>query len=153
MKEDSNGRFYLGAIILIIGFCSPLLIPFVTGSDLSVAWKATLSGLLTLGIPEIFMVVAIAVMGKPGYDALKSKLGGILKPAEHVSRNRYRLGLVMFSLPLILGWTQPYLGYLFLELNQLSLHYYLIGDGVFFASFFVLGGNFWDKFSRLFSYS
>ncbi len=58
----SANRFRLGATLFIVGFASPLLIPLVTASSLPSAWKAALSGLLALGIPELFSVVAVAVM-------------------------------------------------------------------------------------------
>jgi hypothetical protein len=47
-KTDARAkaRFRLGTTIFIIGFCSPVLIPFVTATDLPLKWKATLSGAL-----------------------------------------------------------------------------------------------------------
>ena len=69
-KTDARAkaRFRLGTTIFIIGFCSPVLIPFVTATDLPLKWKATLSGALALGIPELFSIIAIALMGKPGFQ-------------------------------------------------------------------------------------
>ena len=153
--EISKGRIILGVTILVIGFMSPLLIPLITRTSWSVGLKTTVSGLLAFGIPEVFMLIAIAVMGKQGYEYIKGKAFKYLKrfaPADTVSQTRYRIGLIMFSLPLLLGWLQPYLGYYFAFLNQLPVWQYVIGDMIFFASFFVLGGDFWDKFSGLFKY-
>ena len=48
-----KGKLVTAGIIFVAGFLSPLLIPIVTSSDLSTGWKATLSGLLALGIPMI----------------------------------------------------------------------------------------------------
>lgn len=152
----SKGKLYGGATILIIGFMSPLLIPLVTLSNLSTGVKATLSGLLAFGIPELFMLIAIGVMGKEGYEFLKSKLFKYLSkfaPPDTVSLTRYRVGLVLFSLPLLMGWIQPYLGNYFTFLNELPLWVYIIGDTLFFTSFFVLGGDFWDKLSSLFKHN
>jgi hypothetical protein len=134
---------------------SPLLIPLVTRTSWSVGFKTTVSGLLAFGIPEVFMLIAIAVMGKQGYEFIKGKAFKYLKrfaPADTVSQTRYRIGLIMFSLPLLMGWLQPYLGHYFTFLNQLPVWQYVIGDIIFFASFFVLGGDFWDKFSGLFKH-
>jgi len=150
MKEPSNSKFYIGTGIFVLGFLSPLLIPLVAKSDLSITWKASLSGLLALGIPEIFMIIAIAVMGRSGYETLMSKFRMFFKPPNQVSRARHRIGLIMFCFPLLFGWLQPYLGHFTQELQQLPMRYYLIGDGIFLASFFVLGGEFWGKFSGLF---
>ena len=148
-------RFRLGTTIFIIGFCSPLLIPLVTATDLPIKWKATISGALALGIPELFSIIAIAIMGKPGFQQLKSIFFGFMKkhgPAEKVSVTRYRIGLIMFVLPIAIGWLAPYgpdqiLGY---EPQGLTLN--VVFDLMFFSSFFVLGGEFWDKLQALFVY-
>jgi hypothetical protein len=152
----SNGRLILGASILVIGFLSPLLIPLVTKTAWSIGLKTTISGLLAFGIPEIFMLIAVAVMGKAGYEYIKGIALKYLKrfaPADKVSLTRYRIGILMFTTPLLYGWLQPYLGHYFPVLNDLPLWQYIIGDTIFISSFFVLGGNFWDKLSGLFKYS
>ena len=154
-QQISKGRLFFGASILVIGFMSPLLIPLVTGTGWSVGVKTTISGLLAFGIPEVFMLIAIAVMGKEGYEYIKDKAFKYLKrfaPPDTVTLTRYRIGLAMFSLPLLFGWLQPYLGHYFAFLNTLPTWQYVVGDIIFFASFFVLGGDFWDKFSGLFKY-
>ena len=86
MDEKSNiteslppkGKLVTAGIIFISGFLSPLLIPIVTSSDLSTGWKAALSGLLALGIPELFMMIAAAVAGKEGFNYIKGKVSKIL---------------------------------------------------------------------------
>jgi hypothetical protein len=153
--QISNGKLILGVTILVIGFMSPLFIPLVTGTNWSVGVKTIVSGLLAFGIPEVFMLIAIAVMGKQGYEFIKNKAFKYLKryaPPDTVTLIRYRIGLIMFSLPLLIGWLQPYLGYYITYLNNLPLWFYVAGDIIFFTSFFVLGGDFWDKFSGLFYY-
>ncbi len=153
--EIPKNKLILGAIIFISGFASPLLIPLVTKTSWSIAIKTAVSGLLAFGIPEIFMIVAVAIMGKPGYEFLKGKVFGLLKkiaPPDSVSFTRYRIGLVMFILPLLAGWFQPYLGHFIPSLKQLPVWFFIIGDTIFVISFFVLGGDFWDKFSGLFRY-
>ena len=150
-----QGRLILGVTILVVGFMSPLLIPFIASTSWSVAVKTTVSGLLAFGIPEVFMLVAVAVMGKQGYEYIKNNAFKYLKrfaPPDTVTLTRYRIGLVMFSLPLLVGWLQPYLGNYFSFLNNLPAWQYVVGDIIFFASFFVLGGDFWDKFSGLFKH-
>ena len=71
-----KGRLYAGGIIFIAGFLSPLLVPLVTSSPLPVEWKTAISGLLLIGIPELAMLVAAAVMGKEGFNYLKQLLFG-----------------------------------------------------------------------------
>ena len=67
----SKRRLYIGTAILVIGFLSPLLIPFVTRTDWSVGLKSTISGLLALGIPEVIMLLAVGIIGKHGYECIK----------------------------------------------------------------------------------
>jgi hypothetical protein len=140
-----KGRLVVGGTIFVAGFLAPALIPLVAASSLPTGWKATLSGLLALGIPELGMLVAVAVMGKPGFAFLKARLGRFLKqygPPATVSPVRYRIGLVMFTLPLFVAWATPYAPYLLhgLDLNQLPVA--IGGDVMMLASLIVLGGDF-----------
>lgn len=148
-------RFRTGVSLFVLGFLSPLCIPLVTASNLSTAWKATLSGLFMLGIPELLWLVAAAIMGKAGFAYIKGKVYGFLKryalPKE-VSRTRYRIGLVMFVIPLLFGWLAPYEPHLVPGYEQHRFAVNLGGDVLLLASLFVLGGDFWDKVRALFSY-
>lgn len=155
MEKVSKTRFAIGTSVFVLGFASPLFIPFVTSSSLSVAWKSGLSGFLALGIPEIFMLIAIAIMGKSGYEFLKAKLGRFIKPllpSDKVSLLRYRIGLILFCTPLLAGWVLPYLRPHLSFLTNLSVWYYILGDIIFVISLFVLGGDFWDKLRSLFNH-
>ena len=156
-KTDARARirFRLGATIFIIGFCSPLFIPLVTAANLSVKWKATISGALALGIPELFSIIAIAIMGKPGFINLKEIIAKIFKkysPPERVSLSRYRIGLAMFIMPLLMAWILPYIGHLVPFYQENLVPCSIGGDVLFVSSFFVLGGEFWDKLQALFVY-
>ena len=150
-----KGKLVTAGIIFITGFLSPLLIPIVTSSDLSTGWKATLSGLLALGIPELFMIIAAAVAGKEGFSYIKSKIYGFLKkhgPPDTVSKTRYRIGLVLFLIPIIAGWLIPYFTHLIPAYEKNSSLINVVGDVVLITSLFVLGGDFWDKLRSLFIY-
>ncbi|MGB6291229.1 MAG: transporter suffix domain-containing protein [Desulfobulbales bacterium] len=154
-ETQTKARFRLGATILVIGFLSPLLIPLVTATDLSTKWKATISGALALGIPELFSIIAIAIMGKQGFLLLKEKIAKIFKkygPPETVSRNRYRLGLAMFIFSLLMALILPYLTNLLPFYKQNLVAFSIAGDVLFISSIFVLGGEFWDKLQALFIY-
>ena len=151
----SGWRFPVGVTIFLAGFAAPLAIPLVTSSDLPAAWKTAIAGAFAVGVPEIAMVVAAAVMGKAGFARLKSQFGRFLKkygPPERVSRVRYRVGLAMFTLPLLLAWLAPYLGHHLPGYGEHRLVWAIGADLVFVASFFVLGGEFWDKLRALFVY-
>ena len=148
-------RFGIGVFLFILGFFIPLCIPLVTATNLSTAWKTTLSGLFMLGIPELFWLVAAAIMGKPGFNYIKKKVFGTLKRhvlPERVSRARYRLGLVILVIPLLYGWLEPYVSLLISGYEKHHVVLAIASDVLLFASLFVLGGEFWDKLRALFIY-
>ena len=142
-----------GIALLVVGFLCPLFIPLVARSDLPAAWKGLISGFLAIGLPEILMLAAVAVMGKAGFAALKAKAAGFLKqhgPPERVGPLRYRIGLVLFALPLVFAWLAPYLGSHLPSLEAWRMLLAITGDLILLSSFFVLGGEFWDKVRALF---
>jgi len=149
----ANWRFRIGVTIFVAGFAAPLAIPLVTSSDLPTAWKTAVSGALAVGVPEIAMVVAAAVMGREGFARLKSQFGRFLKkygPPEQVGRTRYRTGLVMFTLPLLVAWLGPYLHHHLPGFDRYPMFWHIGGDLMFVTSLLVLGGEFWDKLRSLF---
>ena len=104
---------------------------------------------------KLGLLAAIAVMGKPGFNHLKRLLMGVFRkigPPQQVSRSRYLLGLILFMVPVLMTWIAPYaptlLGtagvYGFLESRALEV--------LLLVAFFLLGGEFWDKFSALFKH-
>jgi hypothetical protein len=150
-----KGKLVTAGIIFITGFLSPVLIPVVSSSDLSAGWKAALTGFLVFGIPELFMVIAAAVAGKEGFNYIKSKIYGFLKkhgPPDTVSKTRYKLGLVLFLIPILVGLFLPYFTHLIPSYEEYRNLISSIGDIVLVTSLFVLGGDFWDKLRSLFVY-
>ena len=149
----SKLRLIAGGSLFIVGLLAPLLIPVVVASDLNVEITAMISGLLMLGVPEIFMLAAVATLGKSGYSYLKTKLFLMLKkaaPADTVSLLRYRIGLVLFLLPILMGWLLPYVDYLLPFYVEYRIVFNLLGDLMMISGVFVLGGDFWDKLRALF---
>ncbi len=148
-------RFKLGVYLLAFGAICPLFTPVVAMTGLSTEWKAALSGLLLVGIPEIFSLMAIAVMGKDGFNYIKGKVFAFFKrhalPKE-VSRTRYRIGLALFLVPILFGWLAPYGTELIPGYESHRLAVNLGGDFLLILSLFVLGGEFWDKVKALFVY-
>ena len=70
-----------------------------------------------------------------------------------MSRNRYRLGLIMFLLPLIPTYIMAYAPQWLPDHSPQRLYdVNLAADFIFLASLFVLGGDFWDKLRALFVY-
>ncbi|MGD8290941.1 MAG: transporter suffix domain-containing protein [Desulfobacterales bacterium] len=154
-QPRAGWRFRLGLIILVVGWLSPLCIPLITATELSTRWKTIISGVLAVGIPEIFTIAAIVIMGRSGYNLIKERFFSFLKkhgPPERVSLTRYRIGLFMFIFPIVFGWLGPYGAHQIPGYEAHRLVVSLIGDLIFVASLFVLGGDFWDKIRALFSY-
>ena len=146
-------RFRIGIALFVTGLLSPLFVPLVTATNLSTEWKTTLSGFLLLGIPELLWLVAAAVMGKSGFDYIKSKAFGFLRKhvlPDSVSRMRYHIGLVMLLLPLLFGWLAPYAPQLVPTYVEHPFRWHVGGDLLLLASLLVLGGEFWDKLRALF---
>jgi len=108
---------------------------------------------LVAGLPEVGMLLAVAILGKQGFAQLKemvfSRFRKITEPAA-VSAKRYRVGLFMFFVPLLLGWLQPYMAHFFPVLGSGKLLPYFLMDLVFASSFIVLGAGFWEKIQNLF---
>jgi hypothetical protein len=99
------------------------------------------------------MLIAAAVMGRQGFAELKRRLGAWLRrygPPEQVGPLRYRIGIVLFTVPLLLGWLGPYLQHHLPGYDSKPLIWHVTGDVVFVASLFVLGGEFWEKLRALF---
>ena len=155
MKLTASWRFRLGVALIAIGWICPLFIPLVTNSTLSTEWKTALSGFLLVIGPEVLSLLAIAILGKDGFNYLKEKVFALLRraaPSAKVSRARYRAGLAIWAFLFIYGsfvWYAPHLvpGY---SENRIALN--LTADFLFIVSLFVLGGDFWEKFQALFNY-
>ncbi len=69
-------------------------------------------GTAALGVPEIAIALTVVVLGKAGFNQLKSRLFGSLKETllpDQVSRLRYHAGLFLLLIPILFGWLSPYL--------------------------------------------
>jgi hypothetical protein len=155
MKLTASSRYRIGVTLIAIGWICPIFIPLVTNSTLSTEWKTALSGFLLVAAPEGLSLLAIAILGKDGFNYLKEKVFAVLRraaPSAKVSRARYNTGLAVLALLFVYGsfvWYAPHLvpGY---SEHRVALN--LTADFLFIVNLFVLGGDFWDKFRALFSY-
>ncbi len=148
-------RFRFGIFFFVLSLISPVFIPLINATGLPVKWKTVLSGLLLVGIPQLLTLLAIVFLGKSGFNYIKGRMFGFLKQyalPSVVSRTRYRIGLVMFLLPLLFAWLAPYAPQLLpgYEAHRFTVNF--TGDLLLLASLFVLGGDFWDKVRALFIY-
>ncbi len=154
-KAPPKGRLIWGGIVFVSGFLSPLLIPWVLTLEISTGMKSLISGLLALGIPELFMLIAIGILGKAGFQYLKKSIFSWFKkygPPDTVSKPRYTIGLILFSLSILSGIGLPYIWGLVPLVEENLLYIVLSGDVILILSLFVLGGDFWDKLRSLFIY-
>ncbi len=150
----AKSKMVMGTMVMILGFLSPLLIPMVASTSWSMGLKTTVTGLLAFGVPEVFMLLGVAIMGKPGYEMLKKSVLKKIKylAPDEVSLSRHRVGLFLFCVPVLFGILYPYMEVFFDSLQKVPIWVHITGDLVFLSSFFVLGGNFWDKLKGLFVY-
>jgi hypothetical protein len=148
-------RFYLGLVFFVLAWILPLFGILIAKMNLSLGTKATIIGLLTVGGPELLGLLAVLCLGKENLVNLKNKFLNWLKrlkPVAPVSRNRYRLGLIMFLLPLIPTYIMAYAPQWLPDHSPQRLYVNLAADFIFLGSLFVLGGDFWDKLRALFVY-
>ena len=155
-QPAAGWRLKAGILLFAFSILLPIVgIPFVAGLGLSGTMTTSVSGALLIGA-ELFGVAAVAVMGKPGYLYIKNRVFSFLKrygPPKEVSRTRYKIGLVLFCVPILFGWLSPYFSDLIPGFAQNPLPYAVGGDLILLGSLFVLGGDFWDKIRALFVYS
>jgi hypothetical protein len=150
--EIGRWRFRLGMALFALVLPPYALIAPLVLSHLSLAELASVTAALVI-VQKFIVAAAVAVLGKPGYLYLKSKLRRRVKqlaPARTIGPVRHRIGLVMFCLPFILDWIETYASHLIPAYVTNRVWVDVGGDLLLVASLFVLGGNFWDKLHALF---
>ena len=146
-----KGRIVAGVAVFALGWIVTLaIVPVITASSLSASAQATVSGVVVFVGPKIGVLAAIAILGKPGFNYLKRKAFGFLKPPAEVGPVRYRIGLVMFVAAMVFGLLERYLGYFMANEIAAEIRSSLAIDVLLLASILVLGGDFWDKIRALF---
>jgi len=145
-------RFRLGITCFIVAFGIHLitLIAVIAG-----AGPGTVAAIaaMNFALNKILLLATVAVLGKPGFNRLKQMVLGAIGqygPPQEVGPTRYTIGLVLFVIPILIGWVGPYLGDMVPLLRRYSVSAAIVGDMILLLSLFVLGGNFWDKLRALF---
>ena len=142
-------RFKVGIALFALMILAWLLIPIEAALGMSARTiAATTAGIAIAN--KVILLVAIAVMGKAGLQELKAKLFHKLTPPAEVSPMRYSIGLFMFCLPLLGSLFETWASHIVPHLVMNRLWVDIVLDLMLIASFFVLGGNFWDKLRALF---
>ncbi|RDJ27400.1 hypothetical protein DWF00_10600 [Bosea caraganae] len=145
-------RFKLGIGIFILAFALWLLIPLGASMGVPGPRIAAMTGAIFVA-NKVLLLACIAVMGKAGFQQLKGMVFGYAKglaPSGPVGPVRHAVGLVMFCLPLLSATLEPYVDQFFPGLRPNLWQLQALGDLMLIASFFVLGGDFWNKIRALF---
>ena len=152
-QSSSRGwRFKFGVALFCLMIVMVLLIPVAAASGMEPSRVAAVTGAIFVA-NKIILLVTIAVMGKTGFQELKGIIGGYvprLGSDSIVSPARHAIGLVMFCLPMISAFLEPYVDAVAPGLRPNLWQLQLLGDVMLIASIFVLGGNFWEKVRALF---
>jgi hypothetical protein len=144
-------RLYLGAGVFVLGWLVTfVLVPLVHASTLSASAKATMVGALVLGGPKLGLLVAITIMGRPGFVQLKTLVFGYLRPPAEVSILRHRIGVAMLVGAMVWSALEPYVLVLLPGYEENGRLYSFAVDMMMLGSIVVLGGDFWDKLRALF---
>lgn len=146
-------RIKVGFALLLLSLIGlPLLGVLLAVSGIAGELLGAVSGGLVVAA-EVMMIAGAAIAGKEGFAQIKAKVFGYLKPLgppKTVSRMRYRIGLVLFFLPMLLGWAAFYIADHIPGLETNMLAYGIAGDLMLAIGLFVLGGDFWGKLRSLF---
>ena len=145
-------RVKAGFAVFVASLAWPVLLPILPLLGASGATVAAFGAIMVVAA-EIMLLAGAALAGKEGFALIKSRVFGFFKtlgPPKEVSRARYGMGLVLFTLPLLFGWASPYLGHHLPGFDEHPLTFAIAGDVVLLISLFVLGGDFWDKLRALF---
>ncbi len=150
----SRARLFWGlAVFLVVNIGGPVVgLPLLALTDLPPGTKTIVGGVI-VAVAELSLPVVIAILGKSGFAYFKGLFFKALRrygPPAEVGQVRYRIGLAMLGLTLIFAVVEPYAGSHLGVTAQNRVVYALCGDVLLLASFFVLGGDFWDKIRALF---
>jgi len=114
-----------------------------------------ISGKLLIGGPEVFSVIAIAIMGKSGFIYIKAKVFALLRralPAGKVSRLRYNIGLALLIPHVIFAYITFYVPHWLPGYDEHRVAMNLTADFLLVITLFILGGEFREKLRALFIY-
>jgi len=144
----------VGFAIFVASIGWPVLLPVLPLLGVSTTTTAAFGGIMLVAA-EVMLIAGAAIAGKEGFAFIKKTVFGFLRsygPPREVSRTRYTIGLVMFTVPLVFGWASPYFGHHIPGFESGRLIYAIVFDVLLLISLFVLGGNFWDKLRSLFKH-
>jgi hypothetical protein len=145
-------RFYTGLAALILSGVLPLLGLLIPLLGLPVGVTAVLLTLFVAGGPEVLLLAAVALLGKETLQFFLAKAKRAVREAllvQPVSKTRYYVGLAIAVVSLVPLYLYGYLPGS-MPVGEARAYILVAADLSFVASVFVMGGEFWDKFRKLF---
>jgi hypothetical protein len=147
--STANWRFVAGVSVLGLSMLLPLAALVVPFLGLPVT-----TGLIAApgGAPEVLMLLAVALLGRQNFDRIVGAAKKFLFTtffSTPVSRGRYHAGLAICLLSFIPLYVAGYMPS-WMPADNGRIAILAAADLAFIFSFFIMGGEFWEKFRRLF---
>ncbi len=152
--NQNNWRFVAGVSALALSVVFPLSALLVPLLGLSPGKATLISGFLLAGAPEVFILLAVALLGKENFDRIVSSAKGLFFTTffqKPVSRLRYITGLTIFTLSILPIYLAGYASS-WMPTGDARLFILAGADLACIVSVFVMGGEFWGKFQKLFTW-
>ncbi|NGX52504.1 MAG: hypothetical protein KR126chlam5_00804 [Candidatus Anoxychlamydiales bacterium] len=153
IKLKKDWKFYTGLVCLILSFFLPLLgfvVPFL---KLPTTITVGVITFLTIGGPEAMILAGSVLLGKDGFRYYRNKMFLFFKrksKPKPVSEIRYYTGLTIMVLSVIPLYLNAYFSEIMPQKEYTKNAILISADLIFVISFFILGGEFWEKYKRLF---
>jgi hypothetical protein len=150
--STANWRFVAGVSVLGLAMVLPLLALLVPFLGLPMTQSVLIAGALVAGAPEVLMLLAVALLGRQNFDRIVGAAKKFLFTtffSKPVSRGRYHAGLAICLLSFIPLYVAGYMPS-WMPADNGRIAILAAADLAFIFSFFIMGGEFWEKFRRLF---
>jgi hypothetical protein len=148
-----NLRLWIGVVLFGVSNAPPAALPLVANSDWSSSAKSVANALLFFVAPQLLLLASVLVLGRTNHDRLYDATVRALdrcKPRGDVGPVRYKVGLVLFVLPMSFTCIQAYAPGLISGEGPSRVWVTALAHATFLFSLVVLGGDFWDKLRALF---
>jgi hypothetical protein len=146
-------RFALGIASFIAAFAVHLITLAALGIGASPATVSAI-GAVNFVLNKVLVIASAAFLGRAGFDQLKVLVFGAVRRIvfpDEVGPLRYRVGLLILVIPIILAWIAPYVAEFAPSIGRNTVRDGIISDMLVLAGLVMLGGDFWDKLRALFS--
>ena len=150
--STANWRLIAGVSTLGLAVVLPLFALLVPLLGLPMTQSALIGGALVAGAPEVLMLLAVALLGRQNFDRIVGAAKRFFFTtffSTPVSRGRYYAGLAICLLSFIPLYVAGYVPS-WMPAGHDRIAILAAADIAFIFSFFVMGGEFWEKFRRLF---